>query len=140
MSRPTPFPKKRIRRTTDRQLQKRSVKKPQSKARLRRAFESEIHDLVDRLIKFPRVRGAAERERHLRAAIETLDHLIEEKPQSNLLRTQRQHCLDALREVMSDPPRADSAELPLPLADPEGILLVLKARLHPPASDRESWN
>jgi hypothetical protein len=137
---PGPFHEKRIRRRTERQLQKRSVKKQQTKAQLRREFDAQVHELVARLRKFARVRGLPERERHLRAAIEMLERLLEEKPQSDLLRAQREHCLEALKEMLADPERADSIDLEIPLAEPDGIRLVLRARIHPPASDRKSWN
>jgi len=135
-----PFHNKRVERRTERERQKRSVRKAETKARLRGRFEARLSKLTESMRKFTRVRGAADRERLLRSSLLLLDACLEEKPQSHLLRVQRQLCLDALSEIVSNPSKAGQVQLTQLLDDPDGIRLVLKARVHPPASDRRSRN
>ena len=135
-----PFHNKRVERRTERERQERSVRKAETKARLRGRFEARLSKLTESMRKFTRVRGAADRERLLRSSLLLLDACLEEKPQSHLLRVQRQLCLDALSEIVSNPSKAGQVQLTQLLDDPDGIRLVLKARVHPPASDRRSRN
>jgi hypothetical protein len=139
-SRAHSFHNKKVQRHTERQRQKRSVKRPQSKARLRRQFAAMLAELVAALRVFPRVPGAAERERRLRAILALLDSCLEEKPQSQVLRHQRRICLEALHEMLRSPADAGRIEMPVLLDDPDALRLALRARLHPPASDRWSFH
>jgi hypothetical protein len=134
------FHNKKVERHTERQRQKRSVKRPHSKARLRRQFEAMLKKLVEALRIFPRVPGAAERERHLRGILALLDSCLEEKPQSQVLRQQRRICFEALQEILRGPAAAGRVEIPVLLDDPEAMHVALRARVHPPASDRRSYN
>jgi hypothetical protein len=135
-----PFRNKKVDRRTERQRQKRSVQRPRTKAQLRRQFEAKLGRLIQALHLFPRVRGAGERERHLRAILDLLDSCLEEKPQSQVLRQQHRICLEALQEILREPGRAASVSLTVLLDDPRSLSLALRARIHPPASDRKSWN
>lgn len=135
-----PFHNKKVERRTERQRQKRSVRRPQTKAQLRRQFEAKLGTLIRELHLFPRVRGAGEGERHLRAILELLDACLEEKPQSQVLRQQRRICFEALQEILREPGRALPAGFSVLLDDPRALSLALRARVHPPASDRKSWN
>lgn len=135
-----PFRGKKVHRHTERQRQKRSMRRPQSKARLRRQFEAKLAKLIDALRVFPRVPGAAGREGHLRGILALLDSCLEEKPQSQVLRHQRRICLEALQEMLRTPGEACRIHLPLLLDDPDAVRLALRARLHPPASDRRSFH
>ena len=135
-----PFHNKKVERRTERQRQKRSVRRPRTKAQLRRQFEAKLDRLVHALRLFERVRGAGERERHLGATLDLLDACLEEKPQSQVLRQQRRICFEALQEILREPGRAGSVPLGVLLDDPRSLSPALRARIRPPASDRKSWN
>jgi hypothetical protein len=126
-------------RDTQRRHQKKQVRKPRSKARLRREFEAVLERVRTLLRRFPRLAAAEERELVLRRALVDLDLLLEEKPQSQVLKHQKRSCLEALQELSRNPGPI-APDLRLVLENPDARRLALKARIHPPGSDVKSWN
>lgn len=131
---------KRVERRTTRQLQKHAVRRVATKAELRKRFDGRIRTLAEAISRFHRIPTPGDRETLLRDMIRLLDACLEEKPQSHLLREQRRICIDALQDLLRDPDAARRLTLESLLDDPARVRVILKARIHPPASDRKSWN
>jgi hypothetical protein len=115
----------------ERRERRRAIRARPTKAKLRRAFETDLRRLVDALGRYDRLRAAVDRERLLHGCLHELEICLHEKPQCSVLRVQKRCCLEALQELSGRPSDPFAVQLRRPLMEPEGLRLALRGRIRP---------